>query len=197
MIYEVCELLTTHLKHATMGVNAIAASVPLGAGDPALEDVAVASEFDAPYLPLGKIPASVFRGGPAVFVRRGDAIGEFAPPSAPEVILEDGRVQVAVLALYPREAAHSLDVENRRLSALLRVIRRSVGSWLEEVPIEARVLRHVQVVGPAGGSAPAVRIVPIVAFPGGEDSVDVCAGVVLLDLVVTDRWAEGITPLTP
>lgn len=197
MIYEVCELLATHLRHPTMGVNALAASVPLGAGDPALEEVNVASEFDAPYLPLGKIPASVFKGGPAVFVRRGDAMGEFAPPSAPEVILEDGRVQVAILALYPRESAHSLDVENRRLSALLRVIRRSVGSWFEDAPIAARVLRHVCVVGPAGGAGPAVRVVPLVGFPGGEDSVDVCAGTVLLDVTVTDRWAEGITPLTP
>lgn len=190
MIYEVCELLATHLRDATMGVNALRASVPLAVGDPALEAVSVVSEFEIPYVPGTKLPDSAFADGPLVFVRRGDDVGEFAPPGNPEILLEDGRVGVAILVLYPRLVAHGLHVENRRLSATLRAVRRSVGLWLEAVSHDQRVLRDVVVVAGLGS----VRVVTTTA---AISEVDAMGGAVLLDLNVTDRWAEGITPLTP
>lgn len=193
MIYEVVQLVAAHLRDGAMGVDALAASVPLASGDPALEAVTVTTEFEVPYLAGGRIPASAFGGGPLVLVRRADDLGEFAAPSAPEILEADGRCGVAILVLYPRDSAHSLDVENRRLSALLRVVRRSLAHWLEDVPYAARELRGVQVVGPLAG----VRVIPTVAMIGGEDAVDVVAGVLQLELNVTDRWAEGISPQTP
>lgn len=195
MIYEVVQLVAAHLRDGAMGVDALAASVPLASGDPALEAVTVTTEFEVPYLAGGRIPASAFGGGPLVLVRRADDLGEFSAPSAPEILEADGRCGVAILVLYPRNSAHALDVENRRLSALLRVVRRSLAYWLEDVPYAARELRGVQVVGPLGTSG--VRVIPTIAMIGGEDAVDVVAGVLQLDLNVTDRWAEGITPLTP
>lgn len=190
MIYEVCELLATHLRDATHGVNALRASVPLAVGDPALEDVTVVSEFEIPYVPGVKLPDAAFADGPLVLVRRGDDTGEFAPAGNPEIAMEDGRVGIALLVVYPRLAAHGLDVENRRLSATLRAVRRSVGLFFEAIAHEARALREVQVVALLGS----IRVVPTVA---AISEVDAMAGAVLLDLNVTDRWAEGITPLTP
>ena len=190
MIYEVCELLATHLRDATMGVNALRASVPLAVGDPALEAVTVVSEFEIPYVPGTKLPESAYRDGPLVFVRRGDDTGEFAPAGNPEVANADGRVGIAILVLYPRLQAHGLDVENRRLSATLRAVRRSIGLFFESRSHDQRALRDVQVVDLLG----AVRVMPTVA---AISEVDAMAGAVLLDCNVTDRWAEGITPLTP
>lgn len=192
MIYEVCELLAAHLRHSTMGVDALAPAVPLALGDPALEPVTVVSEFEVDYLAGGKIPASAYKDGPLVLVRRADDVGEFAPPGNPDVMAEDSRCGVSVLALYPRVTNYAIRVENRRLSALLRVIRRSVGLWLEQAQYDARELRRVQVVNTIGP----IRVVPTIQLTSGEDSVDLVAGAVLLDLNVTDRWAEGITPIT-
>jgi hypothetical protein len=193
MIYEVCELIKQHLKDPAMGIDALAPSVPLAVGDPAIEFCTIVSEFDITYLPTGSIPPSAYKDGPLVLVRRGDDIGEFAPPGNPEILEADGRIGVAILALYPRESANTLDQENRRLSALLRVIRRSCELFFQDVPIESRDLREVRIVGPLGGA----RLVPTVARIGGEESVDLMAGAILLDLKVTDRWAEGITAITP
>jgi hypothetical protein len=193
MIYEVCEMVTTHLKDATRGVNALRVSVPLGGGDPALEAATIKSEFDINYLPMGRIPPTAYGAGPLVLVRRADDIGEFAPPGNPEIMSDDSRVGVAVLVLYPRQSAHSLDVENRRLSAMLRVVARSLALWIEELTLDQRTLRDVLVVSLLG----AVRMVPTVTTIGGEDSTDLAAGAVLMDLRVTDRWAENITPLAP
>lgn len=190
MIYEVCELLATHLRDATMGVSALGASVPLAVGDPAVEEVTVVSEFEIPYVPGTRLPDSAFKDGPLVLVRRGDDLGEFAPAGNPEIAHEDGRVGVAILVVYPRLQAHSLDVENRRLSATLRAVRRSVGLFFESLPYEQRALREVQVVALLG----AIRVVPTVA---AISEVDAMAGAVLVDVNVTDRWAEGTTPLTP
>lgn len=190
MIYEVCELLATHLRDGAMGVNALIGSVPLAAADPALEAVTVVSEFEIPYVPGTKLPDSAFADGPLVLVRRGDDTGEFAPAGNPEIANEDGRVGVALLVVYPRLIAHGLDVENRRLSATLRAVRRSLALLFEERPYEQRELRGVQVVSLLG----AIRVVPTVA---AISEVDAMAGAILLDMRITDRWAEGTTPLTP
>ena len=171
MIYEVCELVAAQLRDSAVGVNALVGSVPLAPADPALEPVTVKTEFEVPYLAFGRVPAAAWGAGPLVLVRCG----------------------VAILVLYPRQSDKTLDVENRRLSALLRVVRRSLGHWLEDARYPDRELRDVQVVGPL---AP-IRVVPTVAMLGGEDAVDVVGGAVLLELNVTDRWAEAITPLTP
>ncbi len=192
MIYEVCELLTTHLRDGADGIDALLGSVPLAPEDPPLEAVTVVSEFEVPYLAGGKIPASAYKTGPLVLVRRADDVGEFAPPGNPDVMAEDGRCGVAVLVLYPRETNRAVHVENRRLSALLRVVRRSVGIWIEEKNSDLRDLREVHVTGVLG----AIRVVPSIPMVSGEDATDLVLGAVLLDLNVTDRWAEGITPLS-
>lgn len=192
MIYEVCELLATHLRDGADGIDALVGSAPLAPEDPPLEAVTVVSEFEVPYLAGGKIPASAYKAGPLVLVRRADDVGEFAPPGNPDVMADDSRCGVAVLVLYPRETNHAVHVENRRLSALLRVVRRSVGHWIEQKNYESRELRGVQVVGLLG----AIRVVPTLMMIGGEDATDLSLGAVLLDLNTTDRWAEGITPLT-
>ncbi len=189
MIYEVCDLLATHLRDPMMGVNAVRASVPLAPGDPALEAATVVSEFEIPYVPGTKLPESAYADGPLVFVRRGDDTGEFAPAGNPEIASADGRVGVAVLVLYPRLQRHGLDVENRRLLAMLRAVRHSVGLFFELVPYAQRELRDVQVVEHMG----AIRVLPTGA---AISEVDAMAGVIMLDCRVTDRWAEGITPIT-
>lgn len=195
MIYEVCELLANHLRSGADGLDALIGSAPLAPNDPPLEAVAVVTEFEIPYVGGSKIPASVYKDGPVVLVRRGDDVGEFAPPGNPEILDADGRCGIAVLVLYPRESEHKLHVENRRLSALLRVVRRSVGLWLERPASHAtRELRGVCVVGPMAG----IRLVSTVFSIGGDEKYapDLVAGALMLDLNITDRWAEGITPLT-
>lgn len=194
MIYEVCEMIGTHLAtHPTLGLAAMAAQVPKAVGDPSLETVSVKTEFEIPYLPLGTIPAAAYQNGPLVFVRRADDAGEFAPLSNPEVIERDGRVGIVVLVLYPRQSQNPLHIENRRCLMLVRAVARSLGAWLQELTPDDRDLREVRVIGPLE----AVRISPNVSLLGGQDAVDVAMSAVMLDLKVTDRWAEGITPLAP
>ena len=127
MIYEVCELVAAQLRDSAVGVNALVGSVPLAPADPALEPVTVKTEFEVPYLAFGRVPAAAWGAGPLVLVRRADDTGEFSMPSSPDILTDDSRCGVAILVLYPRQSDKTLDVENRRLSALLRVVRRSLG----------------------------------------------------------------------
>ena len=185
MIYEVCELLATHLQDGAMGVNALRLSVPLDALDPPLEAVTVASEFELEYLAGDKIPDSGSGAGPLVLVRRGDDTGEFSAPGNPELLSNPARVGIAVLVLFPRRTIRDLHLENRCQSALLRVVRRSIGMFFEDVDYAARALRGVQI-----RSALSVRVVPALALLGEQDLL---AGAVLVDVDVIDRWSEGIT----
>lgn len=190
MIYEVVERIRMHLADSILGVNAFAPLVPMAAGDPALEDVAVESEFSIDYLPGHELPARAYQGGPLVLVRRGDDTGEFAPPGEPEVMAQDSRVGVAILVLYPRMAAHTPQLEARRLSALLRAVALSLGHLFDSVPYEERALRQVQLVQVLAGP----RLVPTIA---ALSQVDLMGGALLLDLSVTDQWAENIVPPVP
>ncbi|MBX3173275.1 MAG: hypothetical protein KF709_02630 [Gemmatimonadaceae bacterium] len=185
MIYEVCELLTTHLRDPQYGVAALSPSVPLPPGDPAVEEVTVVSEFEIDYLPGMPIPPAAYEKGPLVLVRRGDDVTEFSAPGNPEIVTADGRVGCSVLVLYPRQAIYTRQIENRRLSATLRAVRASVGLWLERIPYEERSLRGVQVVSAVAGSS--LRVLSTV-FALSE--VDTLCGAVILELQVTDRWAE-------
>lgn len=189
MIYEVCELIATHLRDPQLGIAALSPHVPLNAGDPAVEEVMVLSEFEVDYLAGVPVPKELYATGPVVLVRRGDDVGEFSPAGNPEIAAADSRVGVAVLVLYPRETANALTTENRRLSAVLRALRASIGLFFERVPYDARELRAVQIVGLVEGST--IRLVPTVAMVSERDLM---AGAVLLDCAVTDRWAE-IDPL--
>jgi len=186
MIYEVCTLCTEHLRDGTFGVNALRTTVPLAPTDLPIEPIAVVSEFEVPYLPGASIPAEAYEQGPLLLVRRSDDVGEYSAPSAPDVMADDTRIGVDVLAFFPRRLARELHQENASLSALLRVVRRSIGHWLEDVAHADRVLRDVQVVGV---HVPP-RVVPINLRVGGTDLL---GGALKCDLHVTDRWAEGIT----
>lgn len=185
MIYEGCELVATHLRDGEMGVNAIRNTVPLGVNDPLIEPVTVKHEFEIAYLAGGDIPQSAYEEGPLVLVRRADDVGEFSAPGNPELLSDDERLGFAILVLFARRETRTLHLENRCLSALLRVVRRSLGMLFEDVSHDARALRGVQFVGTL---APP-RVVPTIAQFG---KVDLLAGAVLLDVRVTDRWASGI-----
>lgn len=187
MIYEVCEIITRHLRDGEHGVNTLRLSVPLDPNDPPLEQiVTVKSEFEFPYLPGGRIPESVYDDGPLVLVRRGDEMGEFSTPGSPEIDADRSHCAVAIPVFFPRRSARDLHQENRCLSALLRVVRRSVGALMEVIPVEQRNCRDVQLTDLV---APP-RLIPTVVYVGEQD---VAAGAVLLDCYVLDRWAEGIT----
>lgn len=190
MIYEVVERIAQHLQDPTLGVNGFVKLVPTGAGTPAMESVAVTSEFDITYLPGGMIPVEYYANGPLVLVRRGDDVGEFAPAGNPEIMDADSRVGVAVLVLYPRQEVNALHLENRRLSALLRCVQASVAHFFESVHYDDRCLRDVQIVTLLG----APRLVPTISR---ISEIDVMAGALLLDLNVTDRWAENVVPPIP
>lgn len=186
MIYEVVTMLAQHLQDGTFGVNALRLTVPLGATDPPIEPVTVRSEFELPYVAGEEIPASAYESGPLVLVRRGDDAGEFSAPGNPEIAGLPNRVGVAVLILFPRRALRELHEENRAMSGLLRVVRRSVGHFFEDVPITARNLRDVQISDVLGPP----RLVPAMTYLSEQDLL---AGAVLMDLRVLDRWADGIT----
>lgn len=186
MIYEVVTLVTRHLQDGAMGVNALRASVPLDPLDPPIETVTVRSEFELEYLAGEEIPASAYEEGPLVLVRRGDDAGEFSAPGNPEILGAPSRVGVAILVFFPRRQQRALHQENRCLSALLRVVRRSVGLFFEDVPIADRNLRDVQITDVL---APP-RMVPTMTYVSERDLL---AGAVLCDLRVLDRWADGIT----
>lgn len=190
MIHEVVERITQHLQDPTLGVNAFAPLVPRGAGTPAMETVEVVDEFTVPYLAGGTIPDALYANGPLVLVRRAHDVGEFATPGTIEVPDDDSRVGVAVLVLYPRRTQYELHLENRRLSALLRAVYASVAHLFESVAYEDRCLRDVQLVRLLGPP----RLVPTVAR---LSEVDTMAGALLLDVSVTDRWAENIVPPIP
>jgi hypothetical protein len=186
MIYEGVELVTAHLRDGTMGVNALRTSVPLAPGDPPIESVTVHSEFEINYLAGGKIPVEAYETGPLVLVRRADDAGEFSAPGNPELLSNDTRLGVAILVLFPRRSARDTHHENRCCSALLRVVRRSIGMFLEDVPADARALRDVQLTALLG----APRVVPTAM---AISEVDLVMGAVLLDFQALDRWAEGLT----
>ncbi len=184
MINECCELLTEHLK-GPMGINVLRASVPLAANDPPLEHVTVKSEFEVSWLPGTPLPATAYEDGPLFLVRRGDDLGEFSAPGYPELLADPSRVGLAVMAFFPRRELRLPHLENRALSALLRVGRRSIGMYFEDVPIAERNLRGVQLsrlLAPVRLQPTLVRI----------SETDVLAGALLLDAQALDRWAEGI-----
>lgn len=186
MIHEICALLTAHLREGPWGVNALRLSVPLGPTDLPIEEVTIVSEFEVPYLPGLRVPKEAFADGPLVLVRRADDVGEYSAPSAPDIMAADSRVGVDLVVFFPRRAVRALHQENQCLSALLRVVRRSLEHWLVHVPYAERTLRDVQIVGTL---APP-RVVPSgVAIGEG----DVVAGAIKLELDVTDRWAEITT----
>lgn len=186
MIHEVCERLAEHLRDAERGVAALRLSVPLPPLDTPIDVVTVKHEFEIPYVAAGEIPASAYEGGCLVLVRRGDDAGEFSAPSSPELLSKSERVPVAVVVLFSRREDRALHQENRQLSSLLRVVRRSLGLFFESVPYAERSLRDVQLTHLL---AP-IRVVPTMAYLG---EFDLMAGALLLDVAVTDRWAELIT----
>ncbi len=186
MIHEVCELLALHLKDGVHGVEVLRTSVPLPPLEVPLEAVTIKHEFEIAYVSAGEIPIEAYENAPLILVRRGDDGGEFSAPGNPEISGLSERVGVAILVLFSRREARQLHEENRQLSALLRVIRRSLGHFFETVPHAERSLRDVQIVDLL---AP-IRVVPTMAYLG---EFDLMAGAVLLDLRVTDRWAELIT----
>jgi hypothetical protein len=186
MIYEACELVAAHLRDGEFSLNALRAEVPMGPVDPPIDEIVVKHEFEIEYLPQNRIPESVYGAGPLVLVRRGDDVGEFSPPGNPELLDEDARLGMAILALFPRRVSRDLHEENRCSSALLRVIRRSIGHFLEHVPVTARNLRDVQLTGLLGG----IRVLPAVTL---ISETDLMVGAVLLDWRVNDRWADIIT----
>lgn len=185
MIYEACELLTTHLQGA-MGVNALRPSVPLNPLDPPIEPVTVRHEFEVPYLPGGQLPRSAYEDGPLVLVRRADDVGEFSAPGYPEILADPSRIGLAIPVFFPRRELRDPHLESRCLSALLRIVRRSIGMFFEDVPLAERHLRGVQLTALLGG----IRVQPTLLAIG---EADLLAGAVLLDIKATDRWAEGIS----
>lgn len=186
MIYEACAIVAAHLRDGTYGVNALRTTVPMHPTDPPIDEVTVHSEFEIAYLPQNRIPETAYATGPLVLVRRADDVGEFSPPGNPELLSEDSRLGMAICVLFPRRARRDLHEENRCLSGLLRVVRRSLGHLLEDVPLTDRVLRDVQLTGVLGG----LRVVPSVV---AISETDVVMGAVLVDWRALDRWAEGIT----
>lgn len=186
MIYEVCTLLAEHLRDGTSGVNNLRTSVPLAPTDLPLEPVTIVSEFEVPYLPFAHVPSEAYEDGPLVLVRRADDLGEYSAPGAPEILGDDSRIGVDVLVLFARRQTREIQQENACLSALLRVVRRSIGIWLEDLTPAERDLREVRVIQ----QLVPPRLVPTIGKIGQTDLV---AGVIKLDLNVTDRWAENIS----
>lgn len=187
MIYEVCTLVAEHLRDGTYGVNNLRTSVPLAATDLPLEPVTIVSEFEVPYLPFGHVPAEAYEQGPLVLVRRSDDVGEYSVPGFPEILAGDSRIGVDLLVLFARRQSRDIQQENACLSALLRVVRRSIGFWLEDLTPADRDLRDVRVVQ----QLVPPRVVPTI---GRISQTDLVAGTIKLDLNVTDRWAENISP---
>lgn len=185
MNYEACEMVTAHLK-GPMGVNALRQSVPLHVNDPPIEPVTIRSEFEVSWLPGEPLPESAYDDGPLVLVRRGDDLGEYSAPGNPELLDNASRVGIAIPVFFPRRALRDPHLENRCMSALLRVVRRSIGMFWEDVPIADRNLRDVQLTCLLGE----IRLVPTIL---AVSKVDVLAGAVLFDCKANDRWAEGIT----
>ncbi|MHB1297292.1 MAG: hypothetical protein ACYC0B_02085 [Gemmatimonadaceae bacterium] len=187
MIYEACELLAKHLQDGAMGVNALRQSVPLDVNDPPIEFVTVKHEFEVAYLAGGRLPEGIYDSGPLVLVRSADDAGEYSAPGSPEILDDPSRVGIAIPVFFPRRRLRDLHQENRCMSALLRVVRRSVGMFFENVAVTDRDLRHVQLTGLLDG----IRVVRTVALVG---ETDLLAGAVLMNIKALDRWAEGITP---
>jgi hypothetical protein len=186
MIYEGCEILTAHYRDGTMGVNALRSTVPLAAGDPPIETITVFSEFEVPYLAGGRIPDSAYESGPLCLVRRGDEVGEYSAPGHPELLSDDSRLRIDTLLFFPRRQARDIHHENRCLSALLRIVRRSIGLLFESVPADERALRDVQLTALLAGP----RLVPTIHQ---VSETDLLAGAVIAEFKALDRWAEGIT----
>lgn len=184
MIYEACTIVAEHLKGA-MGVNMLAASVPVDPLDPPLEQVTVESEFEISWLPGTPLPATAYADGPLVLVRRADDLGEFSAPGYPEVLSDHTRLGLAVMVFFPRRELRKPHLENRCLSALLRATRRSLGMLFEDVALGDRALRHVQL----SSLLTPIRLQPTL-FRISE--TDVLAGALHLDIKAIDRWAEGI-----
>lgn len=186
MNYEACELIAKHLQDGAMGVDALRLSVPMDALDAPIEAITVKHEFEVAYLPGGRLPEGIYDAGPLVLVRSADDAGEFSAPGSPEVLSDPTRCGIAIAVFFPRRQARDLHTENRCASALLRVVRRSIGMFFEDVDITERNLRGVQLTA----LLDPIRIVRQVALIG---ETDLLAGAVLLNMKVIDRWAEGIT----
>lgn len=186
MKYEACELLATHLR-GDMGINVLRLSVPLQPLDPPLEEVTVRSEFDlAGWMPGRPIPALAYGNGPLCLVRGGEEASNYSAAGNPEIADDATMLSLAAYLFFPRREIRQLPEENRMLSALLRVLRRSIGHFMEDVPITDRNLRDVQLTALLGP----IRLVPMVT---AVSELDVLAGAVFFDCKVNDRWAEGIT----